>query len=69
MSFPENPLFAFFYWLINTPGMGGITVGLLALGIVITVSLVLRWIVRGGQVEESEVYVYPTPALHHNTLD
>ena len=67
MSFPENPLFTFFYWLINTPGVGGIAVGVLALGIAVTVGLTLRWIGRGGQADDGKVYAYPTPALHHHS--
>lgn len=66
MNFPENPLFEFLFWLINTPGIGGITVGLLALGIVTAVSTTLRWIMLGGQIDERVVYAYPTPALHEH---
>ena len=31
MNFPmDYPIFQFFYWLVNTPGLGGIVVGFLA---------------------------------------
>jgi hypothetical protein len=65
MNFPETALFDFLYTLINTPSIGGIVVALLGGGIVLSVGLTLRWIVRGGQADEPEVYAYPTPALHH----
>jgi len=65
MTFPDTPLIEFVYWLINTPGVGGIAVILLATSTIISVALVLRWISKGASVEdEVEVYAYPTPALH-----
>ncbi|MBT3390413.1 MAG: hypothetical protein HN413_08385 [Chloroflexi bacterium] len=68
MSFPDTPLIEFLYWLINTPGVGGIAVILLAVSIVTTVGLVLRWVSQGANVEdEPETYAYPTPALHHHS--
>ncbi len=67
MNFPDTPLTAFLYWLIDTPGLGGIAVGLLAIGITTAVGLVLRWISQGANIEdEPEAYAYPTPALHHH---
>jgi hypothetical protein len=64
MNFPDNLLFAFLYWLINTPGLGGIIVGMLGVGMMLSVGLTLRWIVQGGELKEPEEYAYPTPALH-----
>lgn len=67
MNFPDTLLINFLYWLINTPGIGGIAVGLLAISITTAVALVLRWISQGANVEdEPETYAYPTPALHHH---
>jgi hypothetical protein len=64
MNFPDTTLVEFLYALINTPSIGGIAVGLLGGGIVLSVALTLRWIVQGGQADELEVYAYPTTALH-----
>lgn len=65
MNFPiENPLFQFFYWLVNTAGLGGIVVALVGGGSVLAYVLTLRWIARGADAEEDEIYAYPTPALH-----
>ncbi len=67
MNFPENPVLAALYWLINTPGLGGIAVALLGASIFLSVGLTLRWIVvLGGQADEAKEYAYPTPALHHS---
>ncbi len=64
MNFPDTALISFLYSLINTPTVGGIVVTILGGGIVLAVGLTLNWIVRGGHVDEAEVYAYPTPALH-----
>jgi len=61
----EFPIFQFFYWLVNTPGLGGIVVALVGGGSVLAYALTLQWIRLGTQVEETETYSYPTPALHH----
>ncbi len=66
MNFPDTAFFHWLYNLINTPGYGGIVVGLLALVIVVSVILMLRWIARGANADEAEEYAYPTPALHHH---
>ena len=66
MNFPDNSFFQLLYALINTPGYGGIAVGLLALAILISVIMMLRWISRGAQAVEVEEYSYPTPALHQH---
>jgi hypothetical protein len=65
MNFPlENPAFSFFYWLVNTPGIGGLVVTLFV-GLSIAIySLTIRWIQRGADANEDETYSYPTPALH-----
>ena len=66
MNFPmDNPIFQFFYWLLNTPGNGGVTVIILVGIFMVTVALTLKWISDGGAAKESDVFTYPTPALHH----
>ena len=68
MNFPlDNPIFHFFYLLVNTAGVGGITVGILVTFAVISVGSALRWIARGTEANEPEAYAYPTPALHEHT--
>jgi hypothetical protein len=65
MNFPlENPIFQFFYWLVDTPGLGGLAVGLIVIVMVSGVGGALRWISRGAQADEPETYAYPTPSLH-----
>ncbi len=65
MNFPmENPIFQFFFWLVNTAGVGGVAAGLVAGGSILAYALVLRWITLGARAQESETYAYPTPALH-----
>ena len=66
MNFPDIPLLQWLYALIDTPGLGGIIVGLLALVIIISIFLTLRWVAQGADVEETEIYAYPTTALHHH---
>ncbi len=64
MNFPlDNPLFHFFYWLINTAGVGGIIVLLVGGGSLTAYLLTLRWIARGAQADEEEVYAFPTSTL------
>lgn len=69
MNFPDTAFISFLYRLINTPTIGGIVVSALGGGIALAVGLTLNWIVRGGHVEEVEVYAYPTPALHAHEHD
>ncbi len=64
MNFPDTTFFNTLYWLINTPTIGGIAVGILSGGIFLSIGLTLRWIAQGGKVDEQEVYAYPTEALH-----
>ncbi len=66
MNFPDTPLTQFLYALINTPGIGGIIVILLAVSSIVAIFLTLRWIARGAEAEETEIYAYPTAALHHH---
>ncbi len=63
MNFPSSPLFHFLYWLINTAGIGSVGVGIIATISIVSYSLTLRWIVRGGQANEKETYSYPTKSL------
>ena len=65
MNFPlENPIFLLFYWLVNTPGVGGIIAGIVGGGSLLAYGLTLYWIRAGAQVDERTTYAYPTPALH-----
>jgi hypothetical protein len=64
VNFPmEYPLFRFLYWLINTPGIGGIAVLLVGGGSLTAYFLALRWITRSTQSDDAEVYTFPTPSL------
>ena len=67
MNFPmDNPFIQFAYWLMNTPGLGGIAVlGMVTLLATIFTST-LVWLSRGAKVKETDTYSYPTPALHHH---
>ncbi len=65
MNFPSaQPLFQFFYWLVNTPGLGGIVLMLLATGVLVAAIATFRWIHDGEKGEEKETYSYPTPPLY-----
>ncbi|HZD10932.1 MAG TPA: hypothetical protein VE553_06285, partial [Candidatus Binatia bacterium] len=59
----DYPLFRFFYWLINTPGLGGILATLLGVSSLTAYLLTLRWIKRGADANERETYAHPTPTL------
>ena len=68
MNFPETDLIRFLYAFINTPSIGGVVVAIMGGGIMMAVGLTLRWITKGGHVDEQEVYAYPTSAFHaHET--
>ena len=70
MNFPlENPLFRFLYWLINTAGIGGVTVMIVGGGSLLAYFLTLRWIAHGAQADEAEEYLFPTPALFEHGED
>lgn len=63
MNFPlEQPLFQFFYWLVNTPGVGAAIVGLLVGGAILIFALTLRWIFS-AKVAEQEALPYPPHRL------
>lgn len=65
MNFPmEYPLFQFVYWLLNTPGLGGIAVALVGGGSILVYSVAIRWIAAKGKSRENERFAYPTPSLH-----
>ncbi len=67
MNFPlENPIFQFFYWLVNTAGLGGLAVAFIVLISVSAYGSALRWIARASESREPEEYSYPTPALHEH---
>jgi hypothetical protein len=68
MRFPlDSSIFQFFYWLVDTPGLGGLFVGLIMILWVGAAAGALRWIARGALADEPEEYAYPTPALHKHT--
>ena len=70
MNFPEEYLlFQLLYRLINTPGLGGVAVGLIGGGSVLAYAYVLWWVSNGGDAEEKEIYAYPTPTLHKHPED
>ena len=65
MSFPtDNGIFALLYWLVNTPGIGGLAVIAVVVTSLACFSAALHWIHEGGKADETTVYAYPTPALH-----
>jgi hypothetical protein len=62
MNFPlEQPLFQFFYWLVNTAGVGSAVVGLLIGAAVTTFALTLRWIASAKDTGQES---YPYPPKH-----
>ena len=66
MNFPlQYPIFQFFHWLVNTPGMGSAFAGLAAVGSLTGYFLTLRNI-RAAKDESGETYSYPTPTLHEH---
>ncbi len=67
MNFPMmQPIFQFFYWLVNTPGLGGIVLLVLSLGAVLVSLMTINWISSGKQDDESDSYSYPTSSLFHD---
>ena len=70
MNFPMmQPIFQFFYWLVNTPGLGGIGLALIIGGVVIAAIATFLWINEGGKGKDLETYSYPTPPLYHANED
>jgi hypothetical protein len=68
MHFPlDNPIFQFFFRLVDAPGVGSLAVGLIVIIWVIAAGSALRWIAQGALADEPEEYAYPTPALHEHT--
>lgn len=66
MNFPmETPLYQFFYWLVNTPGVGSVIVALAGGGSLLYYFLTLRRI-RAAKNEVGVTYAFPTPALHQD---
>jgi len=64
MIFPmDNPFFQFLFWVVDTPGIGGIAVALVAVISVSFYASALYWVARGAQVDEPDTYAYPTPTL------
>ena len=62
MNFPmDQPLFQFFYWLVNTPGIGSAVIGLLVGAAVTIFVLTLRWITSAKSESEEAL---PFPPLH-----
>jgi len=62
MNFPiDQPLFQFFYWLINTPGVGSAIVGLIVGAAVASFAWTLRWIASAKNTAEE---AHPFPPQH-----
>ncbi len=67
MNFPmQYPIFQFFHWLVNTPGVGSAFAALAGIGSITGYFLTLRSI-RAGKDERGVTYTYPTPALHEHS--
>ncbi len=67
MNFPmQYPVFQFFHWLVNTPGVGSAFAALAGIGSITGYFLTLRNI-RAGKDEPGVTYTYPTPALHEHS--
>ncbi len=60
---PDTSIFRFIYWLVNTPGLGGLGVGAIILTCLASVAAALRWIAAGAQEGDPTTYAYPSPAL------
>jgi len=66
MNFPlQYPIFQFFYWLVNTPGVGGAMVILIGGGCTTGAFFLLRWIVLAANNNESETYPFPAFPIEH----
>jgi len=66
MNFPlQYPIFQFFYWLVNTPGVGGAIVVLIGGACTTGAFLLLRWISLAAKSEESETFSFPNFSAEH----
>lgn len=64
MNFPmEHPIYQFFYWLVNTPGVGSAFAAAAGIGSIAAYFLILRHI-RAAKDARGVTYAYPTPILH-----
>lgn len=59
----DLPIFQFFYWLVNTPGVGSAFAAAAGIGSITVYFFILRGI-RAAK-DEGVTYSYPTPAIHH----
>lgn len=67
MNFPmQYPLFQFFHWLVNTPGVGSAFAAMAGIGSITGYFFTLRSI-RAAKDEGGLTYTYPTPALHEHS--
>jgi len=66
MNFPlDNPVYQFFYLLVNTPGVGSFFAAVAGGGSLLYYFLTLRRI-RASKDDHGPIYTFPTPALHHH---
>ncbi len=63
---PDTSILRFIFWLVNTPGLGGLAVGAIVAGSLASFAAALHWIARGAAAAEPDVYAYPTPSLHQH---
>ena len=64
MKFPlENQVVQILFWLANTAGVGGAVALFVGGGSLTAYFLTLRWIIRGGEADEVDEYVFPTSTL------
>ena len=72
MNIPESELINWLYWLVDTPTIGGVIVGVIATITVLFYTASIFWVQQDQQdqqVNKLEKYPYPTPALHHEEED
>jgi len=66
VNFPlENPIFQFFYWLVNTPGVGSLFAAMAGGGSLLFYFLTLRHI-RAAKDDEGDTFTFPTPTFHQH---
>lgn len=69
MNFPlQYQIYQFFYWLVNTPGVGSAFAALAGIGSITGYFFTLRSI-RSARNDSGSTYTYPTPALHDHDND